>query len=178
MTIIVGYSTGKTAWIGADRMYSNNSDKPQKAGKLWRFGDWAIGISGDSWAGPLIEMAIADGLELPSDPFRLALALKQVFKDAGYTPLDEKGEAPSYSTWAILAHQSGAVYELYRDLRPYVAPKKTLVATGAGSHFAVGAAHGRPKDWPGEAVIDCALRAAIACSPTCGLGTDTLKLGK
>jgi len=176
VTVIAGLVHKGRAYLAADRLVSNGADHYYTI-KLARFGNWAMGFSGDSWPAELIgrDSTFAEK-QKTADPFDLALAARDVLTEAGYERQDEKGKPIQYSTWALLAHSSGRLFELFPDFYPHEIA--TFAATGAGGRTAQGA------DWAGRrhlsdpaSRLHRAVSAACALSPDCAGPVDIWEVG-
>lgn len=171
MTVVVGWTDGKQAHIGADRMASNGQDPPFNVDKVKQREGWLYAASGVTWLGSIAQTMDAEQWK-GDDVVALAKAIREALVADGWEKYENKGEPRSFNSTMLLA-RGGRLWALHGDFFPYAVEPARLVSFGSGADYAMGAAYGRRGG--GKRLLVHCLEAAIALSPSCGLGYDIMK---
>lgn len=137
---------------------------PVSESKWVSFGDWMLGISGESAAHAALEHgggAIDAGT---TDAFIFCGMLKQILIDNGIWRKPKRDSVMSFGISCVLAHCSGRVWDVDHAFTLTVIPEGMLCARGSGLDFALGAAHAlrQMRDVPGaEEQVRIATEAAV-----------------
>ena len=173
-------------WLGCnDRALIGDTPAPGTASKWVIFGDWVIGLSGDSINEQLLQTAgeaFPHDTENVLDVFKF---LRQTFEDFGHGR-DKNGDGhPSYGVNGIIAHRSGRIWDFDNQLALSEVPAGRLWACGSGAEYALGADYVlRNNDKSAEERVGFAVAAAIALDVGCPgdalvgpFGARTLTMG-
>lgn len=169
MTVIVGISTGKNVYMGADRGASDDDTIISLSRPKISIRDgWIFGYSSSLGTGQLLEM-----IDLPipnNDIYRLirtdmVSSLKSAIEDYGSSDSDHAAD--------FLIGANGMLFEFNTTDWSVAEVKETAI--GSGGSFALGSLYTSKHLLP-EDRIDLAVHAAIQYSPTCQGPVDILKL--
>lgn len=169
MTVIVGISTGKNVYMGADRGASDDDTIISLSRPKISIRDgWIFGYSSSLGTGQLLEM-----IDLPipnNDIYRLirtdiVSSLKSAIEDYGSSDSDHAAD--------FLIGANGMLFEFNTTDWSVAEVKETAI--GSGGSFALGSLY-TSKHLLAEDRIDLAVQSAIQYSPTCQGPIDILKL--
>lgn len=118
--------------IGATRM-------PGAFSKWFRFGDWAIGVSGIGLANNIVQRSGEDFPVEAQSPLDVVLHIKAAFADFDLGNKGDGEAATSYDLSSLLVHRDGQVWDMDYCLAIDEIPAGTLWARGSGMEFALGA---------------------------------------
>lgn len=140
MTIVTALRAGGVTWLG----YNDGATIGDTvlAGCLhpWLFfGDWALGISGQSSQQSLLNAEIGRLTELDGDEEKVALLVREILTDQGNFAFDDDAGVREFNIWSILAHINGDIFDLDSRLSLTPIPEGKLWARGSGTDFALGA---------------------------------------
>lgn len=179
MTVIVGITTGKRTWIGADRRSTFGSEPFDHVDKLVRCGPWWIGAAGTSRTSYLMRAHAAALAEAP-DAWAFTLALRTLLREDGYKSEADAGKAERHDFSGVLA-RAHEIYLLTQDFAPMRWPINEACACGSGGDNALGAGfamlggrQGAVGD--GGLVLQTMIEAAIAYENRCGGGPNIQEL--
>ncbi|GJL94891.1 MAG: hypothetical protein DHS20C05_12960 [Hyphococcus sp.] len=171
MTIICAIydSTAREVWLGCnDRSTIGDTPSPGVSSKWLKFGDWAIGLTGD-------ESVYNEYLMLANDNFpKQSSNVLDVFKFLHSTYHEfnlgqQRGSdtSNSYGLDGILAHTSGRVWDFDNQLALSEIPENKLWACGSGVDYALGADFSICNTLSARERIEWAIKAAIALDIGC-----------
>lgn len=169
MTVIVGWTDGQRAIVGADRMASNGYDQPFAMTKVEQHKGWVFAITGECWLAPV---ARAASIWHHTDVETVMRGIRDALKGEGWDRLERKGQPWSAAVGGLLA-RGPDLWWFTRDLYPHRVEPGRIAAAGCGADYAAGAAYGRKLK--GEALVRHCLEAACSLSMPCGLGFDIVQ---
>lgn len=169
MTVIVGITSGKNIYMGADRGASDEESIVSLSRPKIHIRDgWIFGYSGSLGTGQLLEII---DLPIPNDDvYRL------IRKDIVYelkAAIEDYGNNDSDHTADFLIGANGMLFEFNTSDWSVAEVKESAV--GSGGPFALGSLY-TSKHPLVEDRIDLAVQSAINYSPTCQGPIDILKL--
>lgn len=173
MTIICAIhdAAKNETWLGCnDRATIGDTPAPGPASKWLKFGDWAIGLSGD-------ECVYVQYLQLSEEKFPAeAKTVLEIFEFLRatyehYSLGQQKGNdtSNSYGVDGILVHASGRMWDFDNNLALSEVPADCVWGCGSGVDYALGADHvmAAQKSFTARERINNALKAAIALDIGC-----------
>jgi len=169
MTVIVGISTGKHVYMGADRGASDEDSMISLSRPKIHVKDgWIFGYAASLGTGQLMEM-----IDLPipnNDIYRLirtdiASSLKSAIEDYGNADPEHAAD--------FLIGANGMLFEF--NTSDWSVAQVKATAIGSGGPFALGSLY-TSKTLLTEDRIELAVQSAIYFSPTCQGPVDILKL--
>jgi hypothetical protein len=171
MTIVTAlFADGILATGHNDGTSIGDTSLPISESKWVSFGDWMLGISGESAAQAALEHDAGKIDAGTTDPFALCGMLKQRLVDNGIWRKPKRDSVMSFGIFCVLAHRSGLVWDVDNKFTLTAVPEGTLCARGSGMDFALGAAHAlrQMRDMPGaEEQVGIATEAAVAHDVYC-----------
>jgi len=143
MTIICAIydDAANEIWLGCnDRATIGDSPAPASASKWLKFGDWAIGISGD-------ESVYEQYLQVSAEKFPVSTtSVLEVFEflRATYDSYNlgnqrDGNTSLSYGVDGIIVHRSGRIWDFDNHLALSEVPPQRLWGCGSGVDYALGA---------------------------------------
>jgi len=171
MTIVTAlFADGILATGHNDGTSIGDTKLPISESKWVSFGDWMLGISGESAAQAAFEHGGGAVDAGTTDAFILCGMLKQILLDNGIWRKPKRDSVMSFGISCVLAHRAGRVWDVDHKFTLTGVPEGTLCARGSGMDFALGAAHAlrQMRDVPGvEEQVRIATEAAVAHDVHC-----------
>ena len=172
MTIICALSDAVTGdvWLGCnDRSTIGDTPAPGHESKWEKFGDWAIGISGDE---PilvhLLQRARAKFPAATTDVLEVFEFVLHLADDADFGQRKDGDAAKSFGVWGMFVHKSGHIWDFDSRLSLSPVAPGALWARGSGADFALGADYiAKTTGQSAEARVRNAVAAALALDIGC-----------
>lgn len=169
MTVIVGITSGKHIYMGADRGASDEESIVSLSRPKIQIKDgWIFGYSASLGTGQLMEII---DLPIPNDDV-YRLIRKDIVSELK-SAIEDYGSSDSDHTADFLIGAKGMLFEFNTSDWSVAEVKETAV--GSGGPFALGSLY-TSKHLLVEDRIDLAVHSAIQYSPTCQGPIDILKL--
>ena len=169
MTIVCGYKDAEGAiWMGCDSRTTGGSFIfPEQVEKIFRFGPWTLGHSGQGSGCDLLRRKGGPKIAAAETPEDVSEILQGLYKEADFRKRPDDDGAPDYAQNHILASAT-ELCGIYGD-GSIIRPSWGFLAIGSGSPYAYGAACVARALVGGSALVDLALRAAVEFNADCGL---------
>lgn len=142
MTVICALfdETAGEVWLGCNSAMTIGSTRmPGDWSKWFRFGAWAIGVSGIGLANNLLKRSGENFPVEATSPLDVVLHIKTVFAEFELGSKGDDEVATSYDLSCLLAHCDGRIWDMDNCLAIDEIPAGTLWARGSGMDFALGA---------------------------------------
>jgi len=170
MTIITALADESSIWLGNNNAVSMGETPITGLDPWLKFGDWALGVTGNSFQQDFLESNIQQLEEKSSTPLQLSMFIRTLFLD-NYISLDggTAGTA-EFGIWCILVNRTGDIYDLSAHMSLTKIPKNRLWARGSGIDYALGADFATLQVAPKTSIKDrvrIATEAAIYNDTTC-----------
>jgi len=140
MTIITAISDGSSVWIGNNSAYTVG-DIPLSGGfDPWvRFGDWALGVTGDSFQQDFLTLKSKTLSKPDMSPYALMENIRTMFIDSYISIARDNHASASFGIWCILVNKDGRVWDVDNHLALSQIPINKVWARGSGMDYALGA---------------------------------------
>lgn len=176
MTIITGYTDGRTTWLAADRYHGDGRKQPYIGKKILERDGWAVANAGESWTLDIARMDLDDEVWRQSDPHVLMRAWWKALEEARWEPKRPAGQPLEFDCWCLLA-RAGRLWSVYQDGYPHEVEPGRPVAHGSGAEVAAGAMWAKQRsDMDPAGLVSWGVLAASTLLSTCGCGSDLLVL--
>ena len=169
MTIAVAVTDGATAFIAADRMFTNQICAPVYRSKIVQRNGWVVVASGSADIVFITENTPA--LFAVEDVFALTEGIRRAFRGRDAIHNDYKGNTPNYSV-QLLILRGGKLWKTWGDFLPFEYEAGRCATIGSGEDFALGSLLDREFE-NAENRVRFGVAAAISLADTCGGDIDT-----
>lgn len=161
--------TKNEIWLGCnDRATIGDTPSPDAASKWLKFGDWAIGLSGDESVYEQYLLTAAEEFPTTSaDVLDVFKFLKSTYRDANLGQQKGSDTSDSYGVDGILVHASGKIWDFDNHLALSTVPPNRLWGCGSGVDYALGADFAARDAKSPKERIEIAIRAAISLDIGC-----------
>lgn len=171
MTIICAIydDANNEVWLGCnDRATIGDTPAPAVASKWLKFGDWALGLSGDeSVYEQYLLVAAKDFPEKSDDVLDVFSFLKSTYRDANLGQQRSSDTSDSYGVDGILVHASGKIWDFDNHLALSSVPPNRLWGCGSGVDYALGADFAVRNSLSPKERVEIAINAAISLDIGC-----------
>jgi ATP-dependent protease HslVU (ClpYQ) peptidase subunit len=143
MTVIAAISTDDGLFLGYNEG-SELSGSPVSGGYVpWIFfGEWALGITGQSSVQRVLLSKLEDIDQANADPYQVIGSIESILISNFIGMKADDDIVNSYGIFGILAHKKGFVWDVSDCLSLAGIPKGDLWARGSGSEYCLGAHRG------------------------------------
>ena len=156
-------------WLGCnDKATIGDTPSPAASTKWLTFGDWAIGLSGDSVYEQYLQLVGEGFPEHSANVLDIFKFLRETFDEYGLGRQKEGDCATSYSVDGLIVNRSGRIWDFDHQLALSEVPAGRLWACGSGVDYALGAdfaMNGAGKS--AQERVTYAVGAAIALDISC-----------
>lgn len=177
MTIIVALNTDRGTIVGYNDGWELAGTPVAGTAIPWIFfGDWALGITGESSVQRLLAYKLRD-YSGNDDPFALISAIGDLLVDNYVGSKSDNEYVTTYGIYSILAHKDGRIWDVSGCLSLAEIPKGVVWAQGSGADYAIGACYAIDSLNQGiseERKLTLCIEAAIKSDVHC-VGTAKLK---
>jgi len=141
MTIITAISDGTSVWLGNNTAVTIGDTPVNHSFDPWvKFGNWALGITGDSYQQDLLNLNSKELERNSNTPLELMQFIRELFLENDISINDDDHASPSFGIWSILANKKEAfIWDVDHRLSLTLISKNKLWASGSGVDFALGA---------------------------------------